>query len=234
MSLSIVLPCYNEAPNIVATIKDVHAYLQTVPGQNEIIAVNDGSKDETGSILHSLMADYAMLKVIDLPENKGYGNAVITGLDAATCDYIAFMDSDGQFKAEHFATLLPHTNTYQIVTGRRIRRADPLIRSINAFLYGTLVKVALRVYIRDINCAMKIFKREIWPTIRPSIASGALVNAEIFLRAKGAKIAWKQVPVPHYPRTAGQQTGAKISVILRMFMELFQLKKKYMQEQRSA
>jgi glycosyltransferase involved in cell wall biosynthesis len=232
MSLSIILPCYNEAQNIAATLQDVFTWLQTKDFLYEVIAVNDGSKDATLNVLESQKALYPHLVIVSYEKNRGYGNALIAGLDKATQEIVAFMDSDGQFKAADFDNLLPHMGAYKIVTGRRSRRADPFFRKVNALLYGTLVKVALRVYVRDINCAMKMWYRDLWPTLRPRIASGALFNAEVFLRAKGAGIPWHQVPVEHYPRIAGEQTGAKISVILRMFAELFSLRKKYTEEQR--
>jgi hypothetical protein len=76
--------------------------------------------------------------------------------------------------------------------------------------------------IRDIDCAFKLYKREIFDNIELS-SSGALINAEILARAvrKGYRITQKGVH--HYPRTAGAQTGANLRVILRAFKELFML-----------
>lgn len=230
-SYSIILPCFNEAVNLPTTIKDVHSWLISVATDFEIITVNDGSSDTTQQVLEDLTKEYSELKVINHAMNKGYGEALITGLDAAKKDILAFMDSDGQFKAEDFNKLIPLLERVDLVTGKRSRRADPFIRSLNAFLYGSLVKIALRVYVRDINCGMKMWKKEIWPTLRPQIASGALFNAEVFLRAKAANIRWLQAPVTHYPRIAGSQTGANIPVILKMFAELFMLKRRFKRAQ---
>lgn len=234
MSISIVLPCYNEAPNLPNTLADVFGWLKTKDFEYEVIAVNDGSSDDTQAVLERLQEQYEQLVIVAHTENKGYGNALISGLDEAQMDIFAFMDSDGQFRAEDFDKLLPHMSEYALVTGRRSRRADPLIRKLNALLYGTLVKIALRVYVRDINCAMKMFTKDVWSTLHPRIASGALFNAELFLRAQGAGIKWHQVPVEHYPRVAGTQTGAKLSVILKMFGELFKLRGKYKKEFQSS
>lgn len=230
-SYSIILPCFNEAVNLPTTIKDVHTWLTSVATDFEIIAVNDGSSDATQQVLEQLQTQYTGVTVINHVVNKGYGETLITGLNAATKDIFAFMDSDGQFKAEDFNKLIPLLENTSLVTGKRSRRADPFIRSVNAFLYGALVKIALQVYIRDINCGMKMWKKDVWPTLRPQIASGALFNAEVFLRAKAANIRWLQAPVTHYPRTAGNQTGASIPVILKMFAELFMLKRRFTRAQ---
>jgi hypothetical protein len=78
--------------------------------------------------------------------------------------------------------------------------------------------------IKDIDCAFKLYKRSIFDDIKMR-STGALINTEIFARArrKGYKIF--QVGVNHYPRTAGEQTGARLRVILRAFKELFMLYK---------
>jgi len=77
--------------------------------------------------------------------------------------------------------------------------------------------------IRDIDCAFKLYKREIFDNIKLSSA-GALIDAEILARAIRRGYTVTQKAVHHYPRTAGAQTGANLRVILRAFKELFKLK----------
>jgi glycosyltransferase involved in cell wall biosynthesis len=172
------------------------------------------------------------LIVVTHERNQGYGSAVRSGCDAATQEYVGFMDGDGQFRAADFSLLVPFLAEFDFVTGRRVKRADTLIRTLNAKLYGFLLFVVLGVWVRDVNCAMKVWKRSIWPLIRPRYATGALINGEIFYRLKANRIHWKQVPVHHYPRVHGRQTGANTRVILRMFRDLFFLKRAYRMEQR--
>jgi glycosyltransferase involved in cell wall biosynthesis len=224
MTISVVLPCYNEEKNIAATVRDVADWMRAHSLQGEIIVVNDGSTDGTASVLASLESTHKNLRIIAYSPNRGYGSAVRTGCDSAVSDVIAFMDSDGQFHAKDFDLLLPHLDSVAFVTGRRRKRADPFMRKLNAKLFGFLNLLILGIWVRDINCAMKVFRRSIWKKIRPTHATGALVNAEIFLNLKRKGIVWKQVDVSHYRRAHGTQTGAKLSVIVRMFRELFSLR----------
>jgi glycosyltransferase involved in cell wall biosynthesis len=224
VSISIALPCYNEEANVEQTIRDVLRWFVEDQVDGEIIAVNDGSRDGTGAVLARLAAEISQLKVVTHEVNRGYGCAVQSGLDAGTKEWIAFMDSDGQFKAHDFRKLLPFVGEYAIITGRRRKRADPFMRKLNAKGFAVLNVLILGIWVRDINCAMKMFRRDIWSTICPEFATGALFNAETFYRAKRKGIAWKQVFVEHYPRLYGQQTGAKLSVILRMFRDLVRLR----------
>ncbi len=224
MHFSLVLPCFNEEQNIEKTIEDSLSWMGREHIDGEIIAVNDGSIDKTGEILEELQKKHPHLIVLHHEENRGYGAAVITGCDRATKDIIGFMDSDGQFDPSDFNLLLPWMNEYAYVTGRRRHRADPPLRIINAKLFGILAYAILGIWVRDINCALKIFRKDLWHAIRPQIATGALINAEMFYRMKKKKIEWKQIDVHHYPRKFGLQTGAKFSVIIRMFKELWMLK----------
>jgi glycosyltransferase involved in cell wall biosynthesis len=223
MQLSIALPCFNEEENLPATIADLDAWMQHQQIFGEMIAVNDGSKDGTGQVLQDLQKMYPRLRIVTHPENRGYGAAVRSGCDAATTEWVGFMDSDGQFHAADFDKLLPFCGTYALAVGRRRKRADPFMRKVNAKCFGFLTWFVFRVWVRDLNCAMKIFRRDLWQRIRPVHATGALFNAELFVRARKAGVRWKQVDVSHYPRTKGAQTGASPLVILRMFKELWML-----------
>ncbi len=191
----------------------------------------------------------SLLRVLTHPQNLGYGAAVRSGCDAATTDLIAFMDSDGQFDSRDFDRLLPYVSLplggrarergsenssplgrgapFDVVVGRRRRRADPFIRKCNAKFFGLLSWVFLGIWVRDVNCAMKVFRRDVWQRCRPTVATGALFNAEFFYNLKRQGIRWKQVDVSHYPRRSGKQTGANPRVIVRTLRELLLLRRQH-------
>jgi glycosyltransferase involved in cell wall biosynthesis len=224
MQLSIALPCYNEEQNIEQTVTDVCAWLDVSGVQGEIVAVDDGSTDETRARLTGLAVREPRLRVVVHERNLGYGAAVRSGLDAATLDWIGFMDSDGQFRASDFDKLIPYAREADVVTGRRFKRADPIVRRLNAKGFGLLNRLFFGVRVHDINCAMKMIRRSRWPEIRPSVTGGALFNLELFARVKKHRVVWRQVFVNHYPRSAGVQTGANPAVLLRALREMFILR----------
>ncbi len=223
MTISLVLPCFNEEENIERTVRDANAWFEKAGIDGEIIVVNDGSIDRSAIILDGLETDIPTLHVVTHIANRGYGAALRSGADAATKEVTVFMDSDGQFHAADAERLLPSLATVDFVAGYREKRADKFIRILNARLYNLLVRWTLSVRVQDVNCALKAFRTSIWPRIRPLHSSGALFNAELFLRLAEQKIPMCEVPVPHYPRLYGQPTGAKPTVILRMFRELREL-----------
>jgi hypothetical protein len=120
--------------------------------------------------------------------------------------------------------LLPHTQTHDFIAGYRIKRQDSVLRSLNAFCWGSLVRTLFGLHgkVRDIDCAFKLFQRRVVDQTEFK-ASGAMISTELLAQAKKIGMKFKEVGVHHYPRTAGTQTGANIAVILRAFMELFKL-----------
>jgi glycosyltransferase involved in cell wall biosynthesis len=220
MQLSLVLPCFNEAANIERTALEVLAWLQTSGTEGDVIIVDDGSSDDSPRILRDLSQKDKRIRIVTHATNKGYGEAVKSGCDAARKEWIAFMDSDGQFQIKDLALLLAQSDRYAFVTGRRRKRADPFFRVIFGKLLGLLIFINFGLWLRDVNCGMKLFRKDIWLQIRPTAGREKFFNAEMFLRLKRQSIPWLQVDVPHYPRLRGTPTGGTFAIIVRMMQEL--------------
>src|SRR5207247_8292525 len=152
------------------------------------------------------------------------GAALRTGFDAAAKRFVFYMDGDGQFDIRDLDYILPLvTDDDHIVTGYRIERRDSFVRRLNAKLFGGwLVRIMLSVHVRDLNCAFKLIPKKVLNAITLE-STGALINAELYGRAVRKGFGIKEVGVHHYPRTAGVQTGAHLSVILRAFYDLARL-----------
>ena len=134
-------------------------------------------------------------------------------------DLVFFTDADLQFDAMEIDRLLPWIERYDIVAGYRSPRQDPWVRRANAAAWGLALYGAFGLDVEDVNCAFKLFKRKVLDGLTID-SDGAFVNAEILLRATMRGYTIKQVPVSHYARSAGIQTGAQPRVVLRAFREL--------------
>jgi glycosyltransferase involved in cell wall biosynthesis len=225
--LSVVLPAFNEEANIEQVVRHCVAYLDASVPDYELLVVNDGSRDRTGAILDQLARELPRLRPLHHPQNRGYGAALRTGFDAAAKRFVFYMDGDGQFDIRDLDAILPlATDDDHIVTGFRIERRDPLIRRLNAKLFGGwLVRIMLNVRVRDLNCAFKLIPKKVLNAINLE-STGALINAELYGRAVRKGFGIKEIGVHHYPRSAGIQTGAHLSVIVRAFYDLFRLRRK--------
>jgi glycosyltransferase involved in cell wall biosynthesis len=222
ISISIFFPCYNEQENVENTVGKAISVLEKISVDYEIIIVNDGSKDATGEIADKIAAQNKKVKVVHHQTNLGYGSAVRSGIKASTKYFVFFTDGDGQFDINEMPPLLPLMEQYDIVCGFRINRQDNFARKLNGFLWTKLVCLLFGLSVRDVDCAFKLFKRKVFDNML-LVSTGALISAEILARASRKGFTITQKGVHHYPRVAGEQTGAKLSVIFRAFKELFKL-----------
>lgn len=221
-SLTIFFPCYNEEANVERAAREAIKAARLVTEDFEVIIVNDGSRDKTGEIADRLTREDAHVRVIHHPSNRGYGAALTSGYRGSTKDAIFYTDGDLQFDLTEITKLWPLIDQYDVVTGYRIKRNDPFIRKMNSYGWTTLTRLLFRLPVRDVNCAFKLFRREVIGTIEIE-SQGALIDAEVFARCKKAGFSITEVGVHHYPRQFGSQTGAKPFVIFRAFAELFKL-----------
>jgi glycosyltransferase involved in cell wall biosynthesis len=221
-SISVFFPCYNEQDNILQTANRATEVLKGIGADYEIILVDDGSRDDTGRIADELAAGDGRIRAVHHQKNQGYGAALQSGFRAAKKKYVFFTDGDGQFDTGEMPAFIPLMERYDIVCGYRLNRQDPIMRKINGWLWTKLVCILFGMKVRDIDCAFKMFRREVLEHIKME-SSGALISAEILARATKAGYKITEVGVHHYPRKAGSQTGAKLRVILRAFKELFSL-----------
>jgi glycosyltransferase involved in cell wall biosynthesis len=217
------MPAYNEEANIEPQVLDVIAALRPLADDFEVIVVNDGSRDRTGAIVSELAAAHPQVRLVEHPSNQGYGAALYSGFTSATKDLVFLTDSDRQFDLDDLRRLLPLLDRADIVAGYRAPRRDPFMRVLNGIGWSTLVTLFFGYTARDIDCAFKLFRREILQIIHLQ-SRGATFSAEFLVRAKRAGFRIIELGVKHRPRRAGSQTGARPDVILRAFRELFRLR----------
>ena len=225
-SLSVVLPAFNEEEIILGTVTTVLQALDSWHIDYEVIVVNDGSVDRTGSLLSELAARTPHLHVVTHPTNKGYGAALISGFAAARKELCFFMDSDGQFSIDELHQFLPFASNYDAVIGYRLQRQDPWIRKLNAWGWKQLVALVLGVRVRDIDCAFKLYHTAFLHRQHLE-TQGAMINAEILFKLQREGGHLKQIGVHHLPRQGGKATGANLKVILRAFQELLVYSRKW-------
>lgn len=221
-SLSIFFPFYNEEANIERVASDAMRFAPQVAEQFEIILVNDGSRDRTGEIADALATVHPEIRAAHNSPNRGYGGAVRRGFEESRMDWIFFTDGDGQFDLSELPKLIGLLDRCDMPVGYRIDRADPFMRKLNAFCWGTLVRSLFGIRVRDIDCAFKLIPRSLLESITLE-SDGALISTELLAKATYAGLRIGEVGVHHFPRTAGEQTGANLRVIAKAFKELLRL-----------
>ncbi len=221
--ISVFFPCYNESENLPVLVARAAEVLPDLAEEYEIIIVDDGSRDGTRDTALDLARRFENVKVESHGRNRGYGAALRTGFAASSKELVFYTDGDGQYELGELARFLPLLRDCDIVSGYRISRQDPLPRRINAAVYNASLWLLFGMRIRDIDCAFKLYKRELFDRIKIE-SDGAVVDAEILLKARKLGYRIKQLGVSHFPRRAGSATGAKIGVVLRAIKELLWLR----------
>jgi glycosyltransferase involved in cell wall biosynthesis len=232
VSLSIVIPAYNEEANVAEAVRRVSRAAQNLGTDYEIIVVNDGSRDRTGDAVREMMPSTRSLRLVEHFPNRGYGGALKAGFAASTKDVIAFLPADNQFDFSEIRLLLDKlAPDVVLVSGRRVNRKDNVVRKFNAFGWNLVVRLMFAYLIQDVDCGFKVFRR--WVLDRIHVESnGAMIDTEMLaeIRARGYRIA--EAPVSHLPRTAGSPTGANLKVVLRAFRDLFRFRLRLWRELR--
>jgi glycosyltransferase involved in cell wall biosynthesis len=156
--LTIVIPAYNEAQSIRATVEGL---LPTCERENwQIVVVNDGSKDDTSQQVNVLLPN-PHLTLINHPVNRGYGAALKTGVRTATTAFVGTMDSDGQHRLEDFLSLAAQRQDYDLLIGQRTALLhSPLWRMPGKWFLQGMAVFLMRRTIPDLNSGMRIFRRE--------------------------------------------------------------------------
>jgi Glycosyl transferase family 2/Dolichyl-phosphate-mannose-protein mannosyltransferase len=227
--VAIVMPAYREEQNLAATVTDFLRVPESIGVPHVVVVVNDGSPDRTGEVADRLAAEHpGRVLVVHHEVNRGYGAAVSTGIATALerigHRWLFLTDSDGQFKAAQLPSFLvdAHRERADAVVGYRPRRADPWFRRVNAYLWTAASRLLLRVGIRDVDCSYKLIDRR---TLDGVILKGeaATISPELIAKMRLLDARIIERPVDHFPRQYGEQTGAKLSVIIRSLFGLLAL-----------
>lgn len=164
--LSVVVPAYNEASRLPATLERLRAYLDSQPDAYEVIVVDDGSVDATPMIVKDAILSWPQLQ-LRLGQHRGKGGAIRTGVLAAHGEYIAFADADLSMPVEEFVRFRPETlGEYDVAIASReapgaVRLGEPALRHVMSIVFNRIVQFLLLPGVTDTQCGFKFLRREV-------------------------------------------------------------------------
>ena len=200
-SISVIVPAKNEAQNLPILIGRLLAVMRGLGQVFETIIVNDGSSDNSLTVLRGLAAEHPELRVIDLARNYGQTAAMMAGLDHATGDIIVPIDADLQNDPADIPRLLAKLDEgYDVVSGWRKDRQDAAIkRNFVSQMANRLISHISGVHLHDYGCSLKAYRRAV---IGPVRLYGEMHRfVPIYAAWYGAKIT--EIPVNHSVRLHG-------------------------------
>jgi len=216
--ISLILPAFNEQECIRQAVQEAVLALSNLGMPFEVVVVNDGSSDATRHLVAAMAEKDPRVRLIDLPQNQGYGNALRQGFLASRMPLVAFTDSDCQFHLEDLRLLIDRIPQSPVVVGWREDRKDLWRRKFLSRGFNLLADSLVGTGVRDVDCALKVFRRADLLKILPE-TGGFLVNTEMVVRARCMGLAVQEVPVRHRPR-AGGQSKVRLTEVPKVFLAL--------------
>ena len=200
--LSVVVPLYNEADNILPLYEKVTGIAPSLGCDLEMILVNDGSTDGSRAILDTLASRDERVKVIHFRRNFGQTTAIMAGIDYSSGEVLIPMDGDLQNDPQDIPKLLAKLQEgYQVCSGWREDRKDhALKRNLPSRIANWLISTISGVHLHDYGCSLKAYRREVIKGVKLYGEMHRFIP--IYATWQGARVA--EIPVAHHPRIHGK------------------------------
>src|SRR5437870_6057553 len=232
--LSVVIPARDEEDCIASTVEHLHVELRLHNVPYEIIVVDDGSTDETWTILESLKPHIPSLRPVQNPAPHGFGRAVSCGFDHMAGDAVVIMMGDESDDCRDVVRYWNKLNEgYECVFGSRFMRGGgvtgyPKIKLLLNRLANHFIKVLFRISLNDTTNAFKAYRKEVIDGCRPFIAPHFNLTIEIPLKAIVRGYSWVTIPISWRGRRSGtpklkiKETGSRyLFICLYVWLEKY-------------
>jgi glycosyltransferase involved in cell wall biosynthesis len=201
VDVSIVVPVFNERPTLATLIEQCRAAMEPLRLAWEIVVVDDGSTDGSFEELAVLRARDAHVRAVRLRTNIGKAAALAVGFRAATGASVVTMDGDLQDDPAEIPRLLACLDEgYDLVSGWKQERQDPITRVIASRLFNGLSRAVSGVPLRDMNCGLKAYRREV--TLEVPLYGELHRFIPLLALWRGFRVA--EISVSHRPRAVGR------------------------------
>ena len=229
--LSIVIPAYNEENRIGKTIDKILHYINNQKYPYEIIIIDDGSIDETVSVVMKSMEHNEHIKLLNNKINKGKGYCIKKGILEANGKYVLFTDADLSTPVEEVEKLLSQLEKgYDIAIGSRslagsdIILRQPLYRELMGKVFNRFVRLLAVKEFVDTQCGFKLFRRDAARTIfKEQRLNGFAFDVEILYLARKNGFKIKEVPIKWI--NSPDSKVSPVSSSIGMFFDLLKIKK---------
>ena len=218
LELSAVVPFYNEGENILEVLVELRSVLDSMNLSYEVIAVDDGSTDDTGNKLQQMAKSWPQLCVLSHIKNNGQAAALWTAFQKATGELVAILDGDGQNDPSALDAMIYHlkVSNADMVAGVRAKRQDSLLRKMMSRTANRVRQAFLKDGVSDSGCALKVMRREVCESFIPLRTLYSFMPALAVIA--GFKVV--EMPVPHRQRTAGLSKYGLVAMLWRPALDM--------------
>lgn len=198
---TVIVPVYDEEENINRLESELADYLANAPVRTCVVFVNDGSKDQSPTLLKDVCTRNHDMFYIELEKNSGLSTAIKAGIDNTFSPYVGYMDADLQTTPQDFNLLLAEIQYYAMVTGVREERRDGFVKRTSSKFANGFRRMITHDGIADTGCPLKVIRTDYAKRIPFFKGMHRFLPALIQLQDGGTV---KQITVRHFPRIAGK------------------------------
>ena len=215
--VSFVIPCMDEAETVETLLDRIDQVCQEHSIDRQVVFIDDGSRDETWSIIESLASSRGATEGIRFRRNFGKAAALAAGFEAADREIVITMDADLQDDPKEIPRFLQQLDGgLDVISGWKRKRHDPWHKVLPSRVFNWLVSRATGVKLHDHNCGFKAYRREIFDQVK---LYGELHRfVPVLASARGWKVG--EIEVEHHPREFGQSKYG-VSRLIKGFLDLF-------------
>lgn len=226
ISLSLIIPVYNEEETILSAIESNLNALKKYLTNYEIIIVNDGSQDNSQAIINNFINGKENFIAIEKEINQGMGSAVRLGIEHAKFDYILPVPADCPLDENTLNNFLSNLDKVDVLIGYRPQRVGYSLRmQINSIVFHKLISRLFKINLKDYNW-IHLYKRKIFFDDGITISSnGIMMLAEILIKAERKGMFMKEIEIVQRARLTGTATAAKFITVIKTIIEIFALHK---------
>jgi len=232
MECTTVLLIFNEKENISPLTVDIIDVYETNKIEGEVLLVDDGSTDGSSEVCDDLAERCRRIRVIHHPSNLGRSNAIETGFKNSAGRYTIIMDGDRQYEPREIPRFIARMKEgWDVVSGNRTKRADPLIRRLISSVYNRLIiRRGFGLRVQDQNSGFKGFvtKKAQKMDFDPEGFSG--LHRFILPLARIKKLSITEIPIKHYRRTSGRSYISSFTVPFITLRDLRRFRKRYTEQ----
>ncbi len=224
--LTILVPIYNEEDNISALEERLGAFLPTALRSACVLFIDDGSSDGSLQRIREVCSRHTDFLFLSLERNGGLSAALKAGIDATFSPYVGYMDADLQTAPEDFNLLLADIEDYELVTGIRANRKDTPFKRLQSKIANGFRRMMTHDGMQDTGCPLKVMHTDYARRIPFFTGMHRFLPALILLQHGRIK----QMPVRHFPRTAGVSKYHLWNRLVSPFIDCFAyrwMKKRY-------
>jgi len=226
-SLSILIPAYNVSETLPHVLEKAKTMGKSIAKKIEIVVVDDGSTDETPTLLKALQKKIPELRVITHVHNQGYGMSIKDLYYAGTMDWMVTLPGDDQIDPFEVVKLEKNRGDHDMIMGKREIRNDHIKRKIQSKTYNFLLKLFFNIPTTDVN-TIRLMKQEIMKKVKLTMTS-PFVDAELVLKTNQKGYSISEVPIVHKARITPGATGGKFfQTILPTVIDLLSYKIKHL------